>query len=1075
MPMQKNETGCAPQDPTLDVHARTAAPEFWRSLEDFSDAPEFKELMAREFSPGAAELAAGDDRRAFIKVMGASFALAGLAACRRWPEAKIVPFAAAQKNRTPGVPVPYATMVETWGVAQPAVAKTFDGRPVKLDGNRLFAGAGASMPSTQARILELYDTDRSRAASRQQAPTNYAAFADWCTTSRTAWQSNGGEGLAILCDLSGSPTLADMQSRVAKAYPKATWTWWGAANDDASIAGTGAVATPDFSKASVILVLDGDPLNDAAMGVKFARDWAQGRKIQNADASKQEMSRLYVAESTLSVTGLSADERFTMRPSEVAVFAAMVAKELGVAGADALLANAASSSILDAHAKEVFAVLAKDLASAGAGALVFAGRTADPACHAIAASINAKLGSAGAAYRASTSGTAVTAQLGALASALDAGKVSTLVILGSNPVYDAPSDLAFAAKMKKSAEIVHLSFYANETTALSTWHIPACHALENWFDGRAWDGTIVLGQPTILPLMDEAQGGKNAVELLAELTGDALKDAYSIVRRTHTALCGLSGAEFEKYWRTNLDAGFVPSTATATIAAVPVAATIAQAASHVASGDNFEVSFFFDNKVVDGRLANMAWMQELPDPITKITWDNALLISPKQATTMGHKNGDVVELKTASGSTKVAVWVVPGHAELCGSIALGYGRGAVAGAIAADAGFNAYAMQTSSALGSVAVSAVTRTSEIYAFAHTQDHGAVDALDPKVPESGIQERLPALVRSASLATYKQQPKFAAHANHVPHTLSLWEESNLAGAKFRWAMSIDLASCTGCSACVTACQAENNVPVVGKDQVARGREMHWIRVDRYFRGTDPTKPSGFAVQPIACMHCENAPCEQVCPVAATLHDEQGLNAMVYNRCIGTRYCSNNCPYKVRRFNFFDWHRREPVREGGVFMTKPEYYTSEGPNEWPRMQFNPEVTVRMRGVMEKCTFCVQRIQDARITTKNAWAKQGGVEGAPEWAIADGTVQTACQEACPTGAIVFGDLNVKTSEVANAQKGVRSYGLLDELNTKPRLKYLARVWNPAVEHGSDAHDHDHGHGHAAGPGTTDSHGAHS
>ena len=1057
MPMQKNVSGCAPHGSTNEALARTAAPEFWRSLDEFSQNDEFKELMSREFSPGAQELAEGDDRRTFIKVMGASFALAGLAACRRWPESKLVPFAAAQTNRTAGVPVPYATMVETWGVAQPCVAKTFDGRPIKLDGNRLFAGAGASMPATQARVLELYDTDRSRAASRNQSPTTYADFTTWCATQRTTWQADGGKGLAILCDLSASPTLADMQSRMAKAYPNATWTWWGAANDDASLAGASAVATPDFSKASVILVLDGDPLNDPAMGVKFARDWAQGRKVDNADASKQAMSRLYIAESTLSVTGLSADERFTMRPSEIAVFAAMVAKELGVSGADALLAGTAASHILDEHAKEVFAELAKDLAKAGSGALVFAGRTADPACHAIAAAINTKLASAAAAYRASSTGTSVTAQLSTLASALDAGSVSTLVILGSNPVYDAPSDLAFAAKMKKAAETVHLSLYANETTALCSWHIPSCHALENWFDGRAWDGSIVLGQPTILPMLNDEQGGRNAVEILAELTGDELKDAYSIVRRTHIAACGLTGVEFEKYWRTNLDVGFVASSATATIAPTPVASAIAAAVTRVTASDAFEVALFFDCKTADGRLANQSWLQELPDPITKITWDNALLVSPKQVTAMGQRNGNKVELTTASGTLVAALWVVPGHADGCGSIALGYGRGAAAGKIAVDAGFNAYTVRTTTNLGSIAVKSVRNTGEIYPFAHTQDHGAIDALDPAVPASGIQERLPALVRSASLATYQHEPDFASHANHVPHSLSLWEESNLAGAKFRWAMSIDLGSCTGCSACVTACQAENNVPVVGKDQVARGREMHWIRVDRYFRGADASKPNGFAVQPIACMHCENAPCEQVCPVAATVHDEQGLNAMVYNRCIGTRYCSNNCPYKVRRFNFFDWNRREPVREGGVFMTKPEYYTSEGPNEWARMQFNPEVTVRMRGVMEKCTFCVQRIQGARIETKNAWALKGGVEGAPDWAIADGTVQTACQEACPTGAIVFGDLNVKTSEVAAAQKGPRSYGLLDELNTKPRLKYLARVWNPAIDHGADAHDHSH------------------
>jgi molybdopterin-containing oxidoreductase family iron-sulfur binding subunit len=430
----------------------------------------------------------------------------------------------------------------------------------------------------------------------------------------------------------------------------------------------------------------------------------------------------------------------------------------------------------------------------------------------------------------------------------------------------------------------------------------------------------------------------------------------------------------------------------------------------------------------------------------------------------------MVKVTAGSASIEAAAWALPGHAEGCASIALGYGRGEIAGRIAAGAGFNAYPLRASTALGMAKI-AVSKTGATYAFAHTQDHGASDALIANVPTDGIQERLPALVRQSSLANYKAHPDFARHVGHVAHRLSMWEESNLDGARYRWAMTIDLSTCTGCSACVVACQAENNVPIVGKAMVARGREMHWIRIDRYFKGKSPDTPSGFAVQPMTCLHCENAPCEQVCPVAATVHDEQGINVMVYNRCIGTRYCSNNCPYKVRRFNFFDYQKRVPGREEGFLKVQPDYYKgipddhypiTDKPEGWLRMQFNPEVTVRSRGVMEKCSFCMQRIQDAKIRAKNAWAKAGGTDSGKEsWKIEDGAVVTACQQACPTQAIVFGDLNDASSRVAKLVKSKLSYDLLEELNTKPRVKYLARVKNPALDHSHDDHGHDHGHDH--------------
>ncbi|MFN9075819.1 MAG: 4Fe-4S dicluster domain-containing protein, partial [bacterium] len=581
-------------------------------------------------------------------------------------------------------------------------------------------------------------------------------------------------------------------------------------------------------------------------------------------------------------------------------------------------------------------------------------------------------------------------------------------------------------------------------------------------------------QPLILPLMDSAQGGRNALEVLATLTADEVSSSYEIVRRAHMKVSGLSGTAFEAWWRGNLDRGAVEGTASKAVARSVNAGALADLCGKAAAGvgGEFEVVFQIDGKVAGGHFANLGWLQEMPDPATKITWDNALLMSPATARKLGLAKGDMVKVSVGSGSVDAAVWALPGHAEDCATIALGYGRGDVAGRIAANAGFNAYPLRSSASLGGVKAT-VAKTGGTYAFAHTQDHGVADALISNVPTDGVQARLPVLVRETHLANYQAHPDFARHVGHVAHRLSLWEESNLEGAKYRWAMTIDLSTCTGCSACVVACQAENNVPIVGKAMVARGREMHWIRVDRYFRGESVDSPKGFAVQPMTCLHCENAPCEQVCPVAATVHDEQGINVMVYNRCIGTRYCSNNCPYKVRRFNFFDYHKREPGREEGFLKVQPDYYKDiaethypiENPADaFPRMQFNPEVTVRSRGVMEKCSFCMQRIQEAKIRAKNAWAKAGGVDsGQATWSIPDGAVVTACQQACPTQAIVFGDLNDPKSRVAQLVKSKLSYELLEELNTKPRVKYLARVKNPGVGNTHDCgHDHGDGHGHS-------------
>ncbi|MFM7132795.1 MAG: TAT-variant-translocated molybdopterin oxidoreductase [Planctomycetota bacterium] len=1068
---------------------RYARAEYWRSADDLEKSPEFRDLMACEFGPNAQELAEGDDRRTFIKLMGAGFALAGLAACRRWPDTKIVPFSKAEPGRLAGVPVHYATCVEVGGIAWPVLAKSFDGRPIKLEGNPALPFAGGSNSVIQSRVLELYDPDRSRTLLKAGQPSTWGAFASWCGEAASKHKSNGGAGLAVLVDESQSPSLADMKTRFLAAYPKAWWGSWSATGADAAIAATtavlGASMTPKFelAKAKVVLALDADFLGCAMCNVATSYGWAKSRRIEESDPKNQTQSRVYAVEPSVTVTGMSADERFAIRRSDVAVFAALVAKELGVSGVDALAGDARAAGLLDEHGREVFAQLVADLKAAGSAALAMAGTMQDPAVHAIAAAINDKLGAVGTTvYYVPGPAKGGSAQMKELADALASGAIETLVVLGGNPAYDAPADLDFAAKMSKAKEVVHLSFYANETSKSPscTWHLPAAHSLESWGDGRAIDGSITVQQPLILPLVGEEQGGRNALEVLAELAGDEQRSSYEIVRRAHMAVSGLSGAAFEAWWRGNLDRGFVDGTAAKAAAAPSVnSSALATLCGAAGAAKSTEVAFFFDGKVFDGYFGNLGWLQELPDPATKITWDNALLMAPATARAMGLASGDMVKVAAGSASIEAAVWTLPGHAEKCASIALGYGRGEVAGRVAAGAGFNAYPLRTAASHG-MADATVTRTGARYAFAHTQDHGAADALIANVPTDGIQARLPALVREDSLENYKAHPDFARHRTHVAHRLSMWEESNLDGAKYRWAMTIDLSTCTGCSACVVACQAENNVPIVGKSMVARGREMHWIRVDRYFKGKSADTPSGFAVQPLTCMQCENAPCEQVCPVAATVHDEQGINVMVYNRCIGTRYCSNNCPYKVRRFNFFDYHKRGPEREEGFLKVKPAYYKDipsheyaivDAPDAWSRMQFNPEVTVRSRGVMEKCSFCMQRIQEAKIHAKNAWAKSGGTaSGRETWSVEDGSVVTACQQACPTQAIVFGDLNDPKSRVSKLVKSQLSYELLEELNTKPRVKYLARVKNPAVNHSDDDHghghghdhDHDHGHGHS-------------
>ncbi len=1056
---------------------------YWRSVEDLQGSQEFKEWMHREFQDGATELS-GEDRRHFLKVMGASFALAGLgvAGCRRWPETHVVPAANQPPNRVPGDPVYYATAWEFAGFAQPVLAKSFDGRPIKLEPNpdHPFGGVGLAS-AAQAQVLALYDPDRSRTVLSKGTRSTYPQFSSFLRSKAAELRAKGGKGLGILTEFHSGATFSDLAATLMTAFPGAVIAAWEPLNRDNAIEGTAiAFSSPrrvfnHFDQAKVIVSLGDDFLYSTPLASQWAFAWSKGRAVEAADPKAQEISRLYAIESGLSVTGMNADERLAVRPSSVALAAALIANAIDVSHGDAglrsaidALANSPSAqALLAGRGKAVIDAIVADLKAHKSHALLTAGDSSSPLTHAIVALCNSALGSVGTTVTYLDEGfVGADGRFEALCGAMKAGQIDTLIVLGGNPVYDGPSDLDFAGALAKVPTVIHLGPYANETALhpSCSWHIPEASFLEAWGDTRSFDGTLTIQQPLILPMVAGDQGGRSAIELLAEFVGAPATDGQTLVKSFHETRTGLTGAAFDEQWRTWLDKGFIPETA-ATPVAAPVNAIAVAAAVRAFAAPNAsaaELSFVRDPKVWDGRFSNLGWLMELPDPVTKINWDNAALMSQPLASTLGVTRGDMLKLTLVDGSTtrsiEAVAWPLPGHSDGTVSLALGYGRaGAGVGRVAHEAGFNAFKLRTSVNSEWAPGLSIERTGERYAVAHTQDHGAADALIASVPEEGIQSRLPTLVREAPLDTYRAHPDFARHVSHVASRLSLWEETNLDGAQFRWALSVDLAKCTGCSACVTACQAENNIPIVGKDQVLRGREMFWIRVDRYFRGSDPASPQSFAIQPVTCQQCENAPCEQVCPVAATTHDEDGINTMVYNRCVGTRDCSTNCPYKVRRFNFFDYQRREIQRSEGLAKVKPEYYIDEGPDIWLRMQFNPDVTVRMRGVMEKCTFCTQRIQAAKIRGKNAWAKAGGTAtGTANFSIPDGTIQTACQQACPTNAIIFGDLNVKDSKVAKLHRDGRSYELLEELNAKPRLKYMARVTNPAIARADAPADHD-------------------
>ncbi len=1008
---------------------------WWRSLDEVVASEEFKTSMMDEFPDGAGSLlASGDDRRHFLKIMGASMALAGLglAGCRRWPKENIVPYAHRPENTMPGIPEQYASCFDFGGISQGVLVTSNDGRPTKIEGNPEHPDSkGATDAFTQASILEVYDPDRSRKPTFEGKASSIAAFKEWIGS----YFPKNGKSIAVVTEPSSSPTFNRMRRAFMKKNPQAMWVEYSPlANTNqhsglASAFGGTWIPVHDIANASVIVSLDADFLGVGPMQVPNTRGWAEGRKVNHGN-----MSRTWIAEPGLSVTGSKSDERMAMNPAAVTAVATYIAK--AITGTDISIDGTPS---MTAEQFTWADKLVSDLQHAGKHGLILAGASQPASVHYLVARINEWLGALGTtiSYRSESSDR--NSSIGDLAKAIADKSIQGVVIFGGNLAFDAPVDLNMAVAIKSLPFSIHLSHTEDETSKVCKWHVNAAHWLESWSDGLASEGTVCVGQPLIQPLFD----GISNIELLAILANESNTDGQSLVRQT---LFGKTADRWDPRWRTAVHDGVIANTA---MLEKPPVNRKAPSGGTVVGGVGYTACFVPSNTTWDGRHANNGWMQELPDTITKLTWDNAALISPKTAKTLGVKQGDVLKVSVGNKSVNIAALPVPGTADDVVILPLGYGR-SFSGRVCAGAGVDIYPLRTSTNAWTASAK-LSATGQTYPLATTQMHFGVNT----TPGKGTQERLPLLFREGTLDQYNADPAFPKHVGHTVHSLSIFEEEQFAGAQYKWGMTFDLSTCTGCNACVAACHAENNIPIVGKDQVLMGREMHWLRIDRYFAfgdnghgGYDENNLSSVAIQPMTCTHCENAPCEEVCPVAATVHDTDGLNTMVYNRCIGTRYCSNNCPFKVRRFNYFDYFRRDPLRSTGLLQVQPDYYvkTQSGGKTLRAMQFNPDVTVRMRGVMEKCTYCTQRIQRVKIATKNAWVKKTEAQKKVDQrvAILDGSIVMACEQVCPAGAIVFGDLMDENSRVSKLHNEKRSYEMLEELNIKSRTKYLARVTNP-------------------------------
>jgi len=1040
------------------------SPQYWRSLEErarLGDAEPADRagVNAPEFPKGHITTAPSDEalqvsRRGLLGAMAATFAAVGAEGCRR-PIEKIVPYTRMPEDVIPGVPSHYATVLPRRGDAVGLIVESHEGRPTKIEGNieHTSSFGGADMV-TQASILELYDPERSTTPRKAGAAETWENFERDLASKLSTFDKDQGARLRLLMPPTLSPTVLRMRGALAQRFPKARVHTWSAVSDSNGREGSRIAFGQPFNvlhayeRARVIVSLDSDFLQTETGNVRATKLFSNGRRLRGARDAQ--MSRLYVVEPALTTTGANADHRLRLPASDVERYAYALAAELAKSGLpiSAILPSIEKRANAGGIPPKWLSALAKDLIVSRGRALVIAGCRQPPVVHALALAITNALGTASVAgplqmFLPVTDADELDAavDIKALADAVAGGQVDALVILGGNPVYDAPADLAFGDTLAKIPFVVHSSLFFDETSEKSTWHAPRAHEFESWGDARSVDSTVGIQQPLILPL----HGGRSDIELLALMANAPEKSAYDAVRRTSlellTTMHGLAGcgpfvdgkadcrdasgntgslheSDVDQDWAASLARGFLvkakaPSKAPALRLADIAAAMDKRAVPAPAVAGAIEVTFAPCPKMVDGRYANNTWLQEIPDPVTKLVWDNAAIISPATAKALGIANKEMIKISANGRSITAGAWVVPGQADGSIALTLGWGRKS-AGRIGNGRGFDVYPIRTTGALGFVAGVEVSKTGgDPYFFAQTQEHDST-------------ENRP-IAHEATLSEYRATPNFAEADSPPPRALPLWSQQDYSKGH-QWGMTIDLSSCTGCSACGVACMAENNVPVVGKLEVWRGREMHWIRIDRYYvehEKSGATAEDPLVIhEPLMCVHCEEAPCENVCPVNATTHGPEGLNEMAYNRCIGTRYCGNNCPYKVRRFNYLNWHNDSVWKETG------------GLPETLQMQQNPNVTVRFRGVMEKCSYCVQRIQSAKIRSKREYRE-----------LRDGEIRTACQQTCPADAITFGDLNDPKSQVTRWSRTDRRFGLLAELGTRPRTTYLGKVRNPNPE----------------------------
>jgi len=1036
-------------------------PKYWRSLEQLADTPEFRQWAEREFPSGADDMKDPVSRRNFVKIMSASFLLAGLGAtgCRR-PVENIYPYSKMPMGYVHGVPQYFATALPTRRTAIPLVVKSNEGRPTKIEGNPDHPDSnGGTDHLAQAAVLGLYDPDRAMRCTRNGSGESRLAALD--ALSAISKTLGDGTGLAFLLEQSSSPSRARLQAAIAGKFPNARWYVYEPVDLDlASQAATLAYGAPvqpfyKLDEASVILSLDCDFIGSEENAFSNIRRFAKGRHLDGKESS---MSRLYTVESLFTLTGANSDHRLRVASSMIVPVLARLAL------------NVLPSSAIDAQLKELAAPAqahdgwivpcANDLKANSGKSLVMGGYRLPLAAHLLVVAMNEALGAVNHTVELRQIQPSKEGTISELAAALNAGQVQTLAILGGNPAYNAPADLQWSKAQAKAKTVVRLGYYEDETSWNSAvhadvqWDLPAAHFLEAWGDARTADGTLVPIQPLIEPLF----GGLTELEVLALIGGLTPSNPYDIVRQTFQGI----GGNDENNWRKFLHDGFLADSAspkaTAQYNPAELAGALEKFKSAAPASGKLDVVFFRDAKMDDGRHNNNGWLQELPDPVTKLTWDNAIFLSPKTAKELGvftERNAQsqkffnyIVDIKLGDRTVRGPVWVQPGMADNTIGLALGYGREKT-GRVGMGTGFNAYLLRTSDAMYYASGAELHSTDErTYELANTQSHWHMEGRP--------------VVREANLEQFRQRPDFAkAMRPEIPPVTAPMYPNPLdetkKNAMHQWGMSIDLNRCVGCSACMIACQSENNIPIVGKEMVGKSREMHWIRLDRYYAGPDEDPQA--VTQPMLCQHCEAAPCENVCPVNATSHDDEGLNVMTYNRCVGTRYCSNNCPYKVRRFNFFDYNRR-PLNH---LYKSPLVTTTDG--EWELMRWlknpdkgnlpedewqlarlvkNPDVSVRMRGVMEKCTLCLQRIEQAKITAKVKARDTDHVRLSEK----EGTVpKTACQQACPAEAIIFGDISDAESSVSKAKEQERTYSVLEFLLTKPRTTYLAKVRNPNQE----------------------------